>query len=55
MLDLGRKLTSFPEQHRIDANKVKGCQSQVWMVAELDQAGDRIRIVRTATPSSCAG
>ena len=45
VLDLGRKLPAFPEQHRIDANKVKGCQSQVWMVAELDQADDRIRIV----------
>jgi cysteine desulfuration protein SufE len=44
VLDLGRNLTPFPEEHRTDANKVKGCQSQVWMVAELDQASDRMRI-----------
>ena len=44
VLDLGRRLPAFPEQHRIDANKVKGCQSQVWMVAELDQASNRMRI-----------
>jgi cysteine desulfuration protein SufE len=44
VLDLGRNLTPFPEQHRTDANKVKGCQSQVWMVAELDQASNRMRI-----------
>lgn len=37
VLELGRRLPPIPEQHRIDANKVKGCQSQVWMVAEVDQ------------------
>ena len=44
VLDLGRQLAAFPEQHRTDVNKVKGCQSQVWMVAELDPASGRMRI-----------
>src|SRR5918992_4744105 len=45
VLDLGKKLEPIPEQHRIEANKVKGCQSQVWMVADLDQASGRMRIL----------
>jgi cysteine desulfuration protein SufE len=44
VLDLGRNLTPFPEQHRTERNKVKGCQSQVWMVAEMDQDSGRMRI-----------
>lgn len=44
VLDLGRNLAPFPEAERTDANKVKGCQSQVWMVADTDRAGGRMRI-----------
>lgn len=35
IIDLGRRLPDFPEAAKIDANKIKGCQSQVWFVAEL--------------------
>jgi len=34
LIDLGRQLPEFPEQDRIDNNKIRGCQSQVWFVAE---------------------
>jgi cysteine desulfuration protein SufE len=34
LIDMGRRLPEFPEEHRIDANKIRGCQSQVWFVAE---------------------
>ena len=34
LIDMGRKLPEFPEADRIDANKIRGCQSQVWFVAE---------------------
>lgn len=44
VLDLGRKLEPFPEEHRIDANKVRGCQSQVWIVAEKDETSGHLRI-----------
>jgi cysteine desulfuration protein SufE len=37
VLDLGRSLDSLRDDERVDANKVRGCQSQVWMVAELDE------------------
>lgn len=36
IIQLGRKLPQLPEEHRTDANKVKGCQSQVWMHAGLE-------------------
>jgi cysteine desulfuration protein SufE len=44
VLELGKKLEPFPEEHRIDANKVKGCQSQVWMVAMPDVESGTLRI-----------
>ena len=44
VLDLGRALDSLREDERVEANKVRGCQSQVWMVAELDQATGRVAI-----------
>ena len=34
LIDMGRRLPEFPEEDRVDANKIKGCQSQVWFVAE---------------------
>ena len=34
IIDMGRRLPEFPESDRIDANKIKGCQSQVWFTAE---------------------
>lgn len=44
VLDLGRRLPSLADEHKIDANKVRGCQSQVWLVASLDQASGRLQI-----------
>lgn len=34
IIDLGKKLEPLDAEHKIDDNKIKGCQSQVWMVAE---------------------
>ena len=34
LIDLGRRLPEFPEEMRTDDNKIRGCQSQVWFVAE---------------------
>ena len=44
VLELGKTLAPFPEEHRTDTNKVHGCQSQVWMVAETDAVCGRLRI-----------
>jgi cysteine desulfuration protein SufE len=34
IIKLGRALAPFPEEHRTEDNKVRGCQSQVWLHAE---------------------
>ena len=36
LIDLGRKLLTFPEEWKTESNRLKGCQSQVWIVAEGD-------------------
>ena len=40
LIDLGRKLSEFPEEYRRDEFKLKGCQSQVWLTGKVD--GDRL-------------
>ena len=35
IMELGQKLPPFPEELRIEENIVKGCQSKVWLAAEL--------------------
>jgi cysteine desulfuration protein SufE len=34
LIDMGKALPDLPESERSDANKVKGCVSQVWLVTE---------------------
>jgi cysteine desulfuration protein SufE len=34
IVDLGRRLSGFPEDKKTDANRIRGCQSQVWFLAE---------------------
>ncbi len=41
LIELGRDLPPLPEEARIEANKVRGCTSQVWMIAE-DEAEGRL-------------
>ena len=41
IMELGAELGDFPEDSRIEDNIVKGCQSKVWMTAELDN--DRVQ------------
>ena len=35
LIELGKILAPMPEEFRLESNKVKGCQSQVWLFAEL--------------------
>ncbi len=35
IIELGKKLPDLPEEYRTDDNKVKGCQSQVWLHGDL--------------------
>jgi len=34
IIDLGKKLPPLEDQYKIDENRVRGCQSTVWLVAE---------------------
>ena len=36
LIDLGRKLPPFPEELRIEAHRLTGCQSMVWIVPSGD-------------------
>ena len=40
VIELGRSLAPLPEQLRTDANKVRGCASQVWLATRLERDGD---------------
>jgi cysteine desulfuration protein SufE len=34
IIDMGKKLKPLEQEHKKDENKIKGCQSTVWMVSE---------------------
>ena len=36
LIDLGKKLPDLPEQLKVEENRLLGCQSKVWIVAEGD-------------------
>jgi cysteine desulfuration protein SufE len=35
IIDLGKKLPPLEDQYKTDGNKVRGCQSTVWLVADF--------------------
>lgn len=41
IMELGQKLPDMPEDAKTEENIVKGCQSKVWLTAQLEQ--DKIR------------
>ncbi len=48
LIDLGRRLPEFPEEDRVDDNKIRGCQSQVWFVAERNDDRLEFRAISDA-------
>jgi len=48
LIDLGRRLPEFPEADRIDVNKIRGCQSQVWFVASASDGRLEFRAISDA-------
>ncbi len=40
IIDCGKSLTDLPDEEKTETNKLHGCQSQVWLVADRD--GDRL-------------
>lgn len=43
VIDMGKSLASLMPEERVDANKVKGCVSQVWLVTEHDETAGTLR------------
>ena len=37
IIDLGKRLAPLEDQYKVDENKVRGCQSTVWLVADYKQ------------------
>lgn len=42
MIEMGKKLPELSAQDRVEKNLIKGCQSQVWVLAELNDQGEMI-------------
>ncbi len=40
IMELGQKLPTLDDQHKVESNIIKGCQSTVWLTAELE--GNRV-------------
>jgi cysteine desulfuration protein SufE len=36
LIDLGEKLNPLDEKYKVDENKIRGCQSQVWLVSHAE-------------------
>jgi cysteine desulfuration protein SufE len=53
VIDLGRQLPEFPEQWKTDANKIQGCQSQVWL--NMEMRDNKMHIDGTSDASIVSG
>jgi cysteine desulfuration protein SufE len=53
IIELGRKLPPFPAGWMNDAHRVPGCQSQVWMEAEM--RGDRLFLAGASDAAIVSG
>lgn len=40
IIDLGKKMEPLPDAAKVQANKVEGCMSQVWLIHEIRPATD---------------
>ena len=45
LIDLGRRLAPLPEAWKTEANRLQGCQSMVWIVAEGDASNIEFRSI----------
>ncbi len=48
LIDMGRRLPPLSANEKTEANQIKGCQSQVWFVAESDGEKLRFRAISDA-------
>ena len=43
LIELGRSLPPFPESGKIEQNRVRGCQSRVWVIPSAEGTGFQFR------------
>ena len=48
LIDLGRRLPALSEAELVDSNKIKGCQSQVWFIADQQDGRLTFRAISDA-------
>ncbi len=53
IIDLGRQAPAFPADWQIEQYRLKGCQSQVWIVTEMQEG--RLQIRATSDSAIVAG
>jgi len=53
IIDLGRQLPPFPDEYRNDGKLVRGCQSQVWLNAEMREG--RLRLAAASDAAIVSG
>lgn len=53
LIDMGNELPAFPEEHRLEDNLVRGCQSKVWLVADMQE--DKIKFQADSDSSITKG
>ncbi len=53
IIDLGRQLPAFPESEKTEEQKIKGCQSQVWLVTRV--VGDRLEFQAVSDSAIVSG
>jgi len=53
LIDLGKRLPEFPDADKTEQNRIRGCQSQVWFVAE--QSGERLSFRATSDAAIVSG
>ncbi len=41
IIDVGKQLPALPDPYKVEENRIKGCQSNVWLHTHLD--GDKLR------------
>lgn len=44
IVEMGRELPPLPDDAKTEGNRVRGCQSQVWMQAEFDPQTGRLNL-----------
>jgi cysteine desulfuration protein SufE len=42
IIELGKKLGTIEDEYKIEPNIIKGCQSNVWLIASKDESGNVI-------------